>query len=127
VNDLPLRVALQQTLQGLADQIPSYDPEYDAGFVGDDTRYEHLHWMIDQCLVNLMEWPTDKISRWIGFIQGVQVARGDMDSDKERDRTRPFFHKAYEAMGLKKPETVDRHSDGSIEGHQTIDDLFQKR
>lgn len=124
MSDMPLRVALQQTLTGLATQIPTTDPGYAEGFSGDDTRYEHLHWMINHCLGHLMEWPTDKISRWIGFIQGVATARGIMDSTEERNRTRPIFHKAYEAMGLKKPLTVDRDPK-DLSGHQIIDDLSQ--
>lgn len=124
MSDMPLRVALQQTLTGLAAQIPTTDPGYTEGLCGDDTRYEHLHWMISHCLTHLMEWPTDKISRWIGYVQGVATMRGIMDTTAERDRTRPIFHKAYVAMGLKKPITADRAPD-DLSGHQIIDNLSQ--
>jgi hypothetical protein len=111
IDDKPLRVALEQTLTGLKTQFPTFDQEYAQGFEGDDTCYEHLHWMIDQCIAHLNEWPADKISRWIGYVQGVLTCRGIMDPSKERDRTRPFFHEAYVAMGWKKPETLDRKTD----------------
>jgi hypothetical protein len=103
--DQPLRDALQKTLEGLAALTPR-DPS--TAEQKSDTSYAHLHWMIAMCLENLDSWPTDKISRWVGFVQGVQTLRGDMSSQDERDRTRPFFHEAYESMGLSAPATVER-------------------
>lgn len=107
-DDSPLREALGQTLTGIADQIPEGEIVYSDGSVKADTSYEHLRWMVSSCLDNLKSWPIDKLSRWTGFVQGVQILRGDMSSTAERDRTRPLFHAAYEAMGIEKPETVER-------------------
>lgn len=120
MSDMPLRVALRQTLQGLDQVMPKEDN------IEGDTSFEHLHWMISNCLVHIMEWPTDKISRWIGFIQGVLTVRGVITTQEERDRTRPIFHKAYETMGFKKPKTIERYEDGSIKGAQNIDHLIQR-
>lgn len=50
--------------------------------------------------------PTPWVSHALGFIQGALVARGDLEMDSERDRTRPIFHGAYGAAGLKIPPTV---------------------
>jgi hypothetical protein len=73
------------------------------------TSISHMHWMLDQCLENLDTWPTDKLSRWIGYVQGVLAVKAQkFDVDAERERTRPLFHAAYEAMGTKVPETKDR-------------------
>lgn len=48
----------------------------------------------------------DKQSRWLGFIQGVLTVYDLLDVEKERDFSRPLFHKAYEGMGLKKPKSI---------------------
>lgn len=98
-----LRVALDKTLAGLIELIPNRDD----GETGAQS-IRHLNWMIGQCRSNLAVWPTDKTSRWIGWIQASLASKGLLDSHAERDRTRPFFHEAYQAMGLTIPETVNR-------------------
>ena len=97
-----LRIALDKTLAGLIEMIPARD---DGGAATSSIR--HLNWMIGQCRSKLAVWPTDKTSRWIGFIQAGLAEKGLLDVQAERDRTRPFFHEAYQAMGLTIPETVD--------------------
>jgi hypothetical protein len=94
IDNFPLRVALCKTLEGL--QIPPDD-----GTSGSCSP-SHLEWMRDECLRKANSMPVDKISRWVGYIQGVLAAQGHLDVAAERDRTRPFFHEAYEAMGLGK-------------------------
>jgi hypothetical protein len=64
--------------------------------------------MMNRCLEHLFVWPIDKISRWIGCVQGVMRCRGVLDFSAERDRTRPIFHKAYAATGQVIPETAER-------------------
>ena len=107
MDDSPLRYALEQTITGLKAQFPTFDQEYAQGFEGGDTRFEHLHWMLDTCLANLAEWPVDKTSRWIGYVQGVLTTRGTITTEDERNRTRPFFHEAYKATGQVIPKTVN--------------------
>lgn len=124
MTETPLHIALRLTLEGLLEQLPAKDTEYDQGFEGDDTSYYHLTWMANRCLEMLLEWPVDKTSRWIGYIQGVLTHRGDMDPDKERDRTRPFFHEAYTEMGLKKPATVDRINGETVVREETPSETF---
>jgi len=53
---------------------------------------------------NLMS--EDKISRWLGFVQGVMTVYGWVTVEEERETTRPLFHKAYEDSGLLKPESI---------------------
>lgn len=103
-DDWPIRVALQQTLVGLIPQIPFWPMRRE-----DDapTSLNHLHWMAAHALAHYHEWPTDKTSRWIGFIQGVLANRGFLNVEVERDRTRPIFHQAYRTMGLMAPERAD--------------------
>ncbi len=97
-----LRIALDKTLAGLIEMIP---PRDDGGIGTSSIR--HLNWMIGECRTKLGVWPTDKTSRWIGFIQAGLAHHGLLDVNAERDRTRPFFHEAYQAMGLTIPETVN--------------------
>lgn len=98
----PLRKALKETLDGLAgpcvldDGLP----------IEDRTSTRNLSWMVHHALANLNNWPVDKTSRWIGFVQGCLACKGFLDVDSERERTRPLFHHAYDAVGLEIPETA---------------------
>lgn len=98
----PLRKALRDTLQGLTglcgldDGLP----------IEDRTSTLNLSWMAKHALDNMNEWPVDKTSRWIGFIQGCLACKGFLDVDDERERTRPLFHTAYVEMGIDIPATA---------------------
>jgi hypothetical protein len=95
---------------GLKDMIPEREPGGARSPLfhnEDDTSFDHLRWMADHLLTNIDTFPTDKTSRWIGFIQGVMVMKGALSTKHERDRTRPLFHEAYKAMGMKIPPTVN--------------------
>ena len=53
------------------------------------------------------DWPADKSSRWIGFVQGVLFSVGLLNVDDEREFTRPLFHEYYCRSGLDIPESID--------------------
>jgi hypothetical protein len=97
--DEPLKKALIGTLEGLCVRIPDNDGE------DGETSYKNLRWMVQTCLDEIHTMPLDKVSRWVGFIQGVLATKGLLSVSEERDRTRPLFHEAYAAMGLGKPES----------------------
>lgn len=101
MNQLLTR-ALLKTLEGLQPMIPSEDEDSDA-----KTSWQNLRWMAVTAIQNIETWPSDKTSRWIGFIQGVLAARGILDVDAERDRTRPLFHEAYKSQGLTPPTSQE--------------------
>jgi len=62
----------------------------DRNFLGPEkTDSEHIKWMISE--VDCDNWEIDKISRWLGFIQGVLVCNGILNVDEERNYTRPLF------------------------------------
>lgn len=63
---------------------------------------ENLSWMARHILSN-RELPSDKISRWVGFIQGVLAVRGRLSVAAERDATRGIFHRAYSLLRIAKP------------------------
>lgn len=98
-----LRNALLQTVEGLMPLIPENTTDKQG-----PTSLVHLQWMLSEITRKIAVWPTDKTSRWIGFVQGALATKGMLDVNAERARTRPIFHEAYQAMGLTIPETVDR-------------------
>lgn len=51
--------------------------------------------------------PIDKLSRWLGYVQGVAIERGLSTVKNERDFSRPLFHKAYTFEGTEIPKSVD--------------------
>lgn len=103
IDDRPLRVATLKALVGLS--IPPQNG-YDRGAKA-YTSNAHLHRMRDEAIAGIDVLPIDKLSRWLGYIQGVLADRGKLDVAAERDRTRPIFHEAYEAMGIDRPETKE--------------------
>jgi hypothetical protein len=60
----------------------------------DKTDAVHLRWMCDN--VDCFNWGVDKVSRWLGFVQGVMIVNGLLTVDAERDYSRPIFTSAYE-------------------------------
>ncbi|WP_327211397.1 hypothetical protein [Rhizobium leguminosarum] len=65
---------------------------------------DNLRWMVEEIVAH-PEWPIDKPSRWTGFIQGVLAVLGFMSVADERNRTRSFFHRAYDLLGFRRPKT----------------------
>lgn len=56
----------------------------------------------------------DKVSRWVGFIQGIMTVYGWIDVESERNNTRPIFHQAYEDLELRKPKSITAELDDII-------------
>lgn len=67
---------------------------------------EHLLWMCETAQAQGSTWPIDKLSRWLGFVQGVLTMNGLLSVETERDFSRPLFHAAYAAQGVSTPPTV---------------------
>jgi len=51
--------------------------------------------------------PIDKLSRWLGYIQGVLIERKLTTVQIERDFSRPLFHKAYKNENIEIPKSID--------------------
>lgn len=73
----------------------------------------NLRWMAEHMLAD-SALPVDKISRWLGFIQGVLAVRGLLSVKDERDATRSIFHRAYKAMGMAVPKSASMKTDGIL-------------
>lgn len=54
---------------------------------------DHLIWMCRHMLESA--YPIDKMNRWLGWVQGAMAISGLLDSNTERDVTRPLFTQAY--------------------------------
>lgn len=52
----------------------------------------HLNNLVNEAINNLDKYPTDKMHRWLGFIQGVLCVIGLISVDEERDFSRPLLH-----------------------------------
>jgi len=52
-------------------------------------------------------FPAEKMSRWLGFVQGILWQAGFINLKEERDFSRPLIHKAYKDAGLEVPESID--------------------
>lgn len=57
---------------------------------------EHLKKMIQEALLNGSIYPTDKLQRWLGYVQGVLTCYGWISVDEERDFTRPLLHSIHD-------------------------------
>jgi len=75
---------------------------------GDETSTANLAWMCRRALEGADTLPVDKLSRWLGFVQGVLAARGAISVAAERDFSRPLFHAAYWGEGTAVPPTIGR-------------------
>ena len=53
------------------------------------------------------ELPVDKLSRWLGFVQGCLYSHGLIDLSEERKISRELFHQAYKDQGIEPPESID--------------------
>lgn len=73
---------------------------------------ENLWWMARHILSD-RQLPSDKISRWLGFIHGVLAVRGRLSVAEERDATRGIFHRAYALLRIARPASA---SMGEIAG-----------
>ena len=64
---------------------------------------EHLLRLIHEAKTNIAEYPSDKLHRWLGYIQGVLTCYQWIDVDEERNFTRPllhsFHHKKIKSFG----------------------------
>lgn len=53
--------------------------------------------LCEEVIKNAKNYPYDKLNRWLGFVQGVLACNDIIYVDRERDYTRPLFHKLHPA------------------------------
>ena len=74
----------------------------------DSLEFTSNNHLIDMCqtIIDNTTLPEDKISRWLGFIQGVMVMKGYTTVNIERDFSRPLFHKVYKTNNIDIPKNT---------------------
>lgn len=82
-----------QRLRGKIKLVSGWD-EYNPGVKpkprpGGETSDEHLLWMLDEISSKYIEGENhDQLNRWLGFVQGIMVAKGYTTVSIERELTR---------------------------------------
>ena len=71
-----------------------------------DTSVEHLIKMCEAIIEESNQWPDDKTSRWLGYIQGVMCVYNIINVSKERYISRELFHKVYEDNNISIPKSI---------------------
>ena len=66
---------------------------------------EELQRLSLKALEEIHTYPLDKLSRWLGFIQGYVVFTNQTTVEIERNFSRPLFHNAYKYENIKIPPT----------------------
>ena len=69
---------------------------------------QNLKWICQEGVDKYDQLPIDKLSRWLGFVQGCLCMRGLISVDEERDFTRLRFHRAYREEGIQIPDVHER-------------------
>ncbi len=101
------RIHFQRYSEIIAQQDFDQDP------LASDERLslKNLAWICKEGFEASGSLPIDKISRWLGFVQGCLTMRGILDVDGERDFSRPLFHEAYRNEGIPIPSKRERTGD----------------
>jgi len=58
-------------------------------------QYANLMGLCDEAIERGYNYPSDKMNRWLGFIQGVLATLSLIDVDEERNFTRPLLHSIH--------------------------------
>lgn len=62
---------------------------------GEDCNRETLIRLVCEAIKNTEKYPSHKLHRWLGFVQGILTSIGEITVSEERERTRPIFHEIY--------------------------------
>lgn len=65
----------------------------------------NLKELIEKAIIEIDNYPIDKLSRWLGFVQGYVIFSEQTTIDKERGFSRNLFHKAYENENINIPKS----------------------
>ena len=66
---------------------------------------EGLKRLSHKAIEEIENYPIDKLSRWLGFIQAYVIFTNQTTVDIERDFSRPLFHNAYKNENIKIPSS----------------------
>lgn len=66
---------------------------------------EDLKILVEKAILEIDNYPIDKLSRWLGFVQGYVIFSEQTTIDNERDFSRTLFHKAYKNENIDTPKS----------------------
>lgn len=106
----PLIKASNEVLQNLKDIISSKSAlrqEMVEGSGNASCHQKEIYSYVSDIIETTMKYSrhlgVEKTSLQLGYIQGFMVAKSLLDVDKEREKTRPIFHRAYRELGMVSP------------------------
>lgn len=59
----------------------------------------------NKAIKEIDNYPIDKLSRWLGFVQGYIIFTNQTSVNNERDLSRSMFHEAYKNEGINIPSS----------------------
>lgn len=62
-------------------------------------NFKDEEFLLNFCDTALLITNTDKLSRWIGYVQGILIERGILDTRFERDVSREIYKPIYDRLG----------------------------
>lgn len=71
----------------------------------DDCKLPHLQWMCQQ-IVDAQDWSDTKMHRWIGYVQGVLIARKYSTVQTERDDYRRVKQETLDKLKQKDEQGI---------------------
>ena len=76
--------AMDKLLRRYDAELERYTPERVEDLADGVNSLGHLRWMIRELLENAEPWPTEKVTLWLGFIQGAMWTSGVRGIQKMR-------------------------------------------
>lgn len=86
------RVCLKHLFRRYYKDIKANETLLNSDFISEDCKYLKLLRLVNEAHDNGYKYPTDKLNRWLGYIQGVLIAYGILNVNEERDYSRPLLH-----------------------------------
>lgn len=69
---------------------------------------DRINKMMQEVVKNCDVWPPDKTGRWAGYVQCLLIEVEKVTTvEKERNFTRPMFHKLYKSLNYEIPESME--------------------
>ncbi len=68
---------------------------------------EYLIKMCKSAIENINDFPDDKTSRWLWYVQWVMSSRWFIKVSEERDFSRNLFHEVYKSNLIEIPQKID--------------------
>ncbi len=98
-----VHVQLARDYKMMLEWLQDWDTQVEA------VKRENLIAFCQLTIDRILNWelPVDKMWRWVWFVQWSLITLWIIETDEERDRTRPIFHETYERSWITPPKTKE--------------------